>query len=413
MLSACHQDKKQDEFAHNKAQKIEKPAPPKIEYGFNLDDYTFKRDTVKSGDSFGFIMNLQGISSSKVHNVVEQVKDSFDVRKIVVGKPYIVVKDKSNPDEIAAFIYIKDNINYTVVSFADSIASASQAKLPVTTRRKTISGVINSSLSQSMSKAGAGLSLINGLANIFQWKIDLFHIQKGDKFKVIFNVNYINDSIYAGIENIDAAEFTHYNEPYYAFRYGKDSVSGFSKFYDDEASSLQNFFLKAPVKFTRISSRYTKRRFHPVQHRWKSHLGTDYAAPTGTPIHSTADGVVIASQYTRFNGNYVKIRHNSKYTTQYLHMSKRLVRVGQHVKQGQNIGLVGQTGLATGPHVCYRFWVNGKQVDPYGQKMPSSDPLSESLKPDFYAHIKPLKKELDNITVEDKVSEENYAGALQ
>src|SRR5699024_7704472 len=147
-------------------------------------------------------------------------------------------------------------------------------------------------------------------------------------------------------------------------------------------------------------------RYHPVQHRWKAHLGTDYAAPTGTPIHTTADGVVIASRYTRFNGNYVKVRHNSKYTTQYLHMSKRNVRVGQHVSQGDVIGFVGQTGLATGPHVCYRFWVNEKQVDPYKQKMPSSDPLPDSLKPGYFKAIAGLKKQLDQMSIDGNDSHE-------
>ena len=160
---------------------------------------------------------------------------------------------------------------------------------------------------------------------------------------------------------------------------------------------MQSFFLKAPLKFSRISSRYTKRRFHPVQKRWKAHLGTDYAAPTGTPIWSTADGVVIKSSYTRGNGNYVKVRHNEKYTTQYLHMTKRNVKVGQRVKQGDIIGFVGSTGLATGPHVCYRFWVYGKQVDPFKQNLPSSEPLKEELKPDYFMAIEGLKKELDSL----------------
>ena len=137
--------------------------------------------------------------------------------------------------------------------------------------------------------------------------------------------------------------------------------------------------------------------FHPVQKRWKAHLGTDYAAPHGTPIVSTANGTVIASGYTSGNGNYVKVRHNGKYTTQYLHMSKRAVRNGQSVKQGDVIGYVGSTGLATGPHVCYRFWVNGKQVDPFRQNLPSAEHITDNLKDDYFNHIESIRAELDQI----------------
>src|SRR5699024_6695954 len=151
----------------------------------------------------------------------------------------------------------------------------------ITVKHRSISGKIESSLSQSMANAGAGAALIRKLANLYQWEIDFLRLKKGDKFKIIYDENYIKDSVYAGIAHIDAAEFIHYDKPYYAFHYGSDDDSGAPKFYDEEAKTLQNFFLKAPVKYTRISSRYTKRRYHPVQHRWKAHLGTDYAAPTG------------------------------------------------------------------------------------------------------------------------------------
>jgi murein DD-endopeptidase MepM/ murein hydrolase activator NlpD len=157
-------------------------------------------------------------------------------------------------------------------------------------------------------------------------------------------------------------------------------------------------FLKAPLKFSRISSRFSPRRFHPVQKRWKAHNGTDYAAPTGTPIMTTANGVVERAGYTAGNGNYVKVKHNSTYSTQYLHMSKIKVRTGQRVQQGDVIGLVGSTGLATGPHVCYRFWKNGVQVDALKQKLPSSQPMESKYKPRFMAQMAPLKKELDSIS---------------
>ncbi|HET7360588.1 MAG TPA: peptidoglycan DD-metalloendopeptidase family protein, partial [Salinimicrobium sp.] len=212
-----------------------------------------------------------------------------------------------------------------------------------------------------------------------------------------FNEKYIDDTIYAGIQDVEAAVFVHNDKPFFAFEFVTDSTSGEKGYYDLEARPLESFFLMAPVDFTRISSRFSPRRFHPVQKRWKAHKGTDYAAPTGTPIWSTADGVVIASRYTKYNGNYVKIRHNSTYTTQYLHMSKRNVRKGDYVEQGDIIGFVGSTGLATGPHVCYRFWVHGVQRDPYKQILPAAEPINDSLKDSYFAAIAPLKKELAKI----------------
>ena len=248
-----------------------------------------------------------------------------------------------------------------------------------------------------MQAQGLSNLLVYQLSDIYQWSIDFFKLQKGDQFKMIYHEKYIDDTIFAGIESVEAAVFKHSDRPFYAFNYETDSITGQASFYDEEAKALQSFFLKAPLNYSRISSRYQRRRFHPVQKRWKAHLGTDYAAPTGTPIKTTADGVVIASSYTSGNGNYVKVRHNQKYTTQYLHMSKRNVRNGQAVKQGDVIGFVGSTGLATGPHVCYRFWVNGKQVDPYRQNLPTAKQIEDGKKDEYFAFIEPLKTALDKI----------------
>src|SRR5690606_13875792 len=286
--------------------------------------------------------------------------------------------------------------NYTVVNFGDSI-SAHTSKKPVSIKKRTVSGVISSSLSDAIESEGLNYMLTHELNSIYQWSIDFFRLQKGDKFKFVFTEKYINDSIYAGIENIEASVFVHEDKPYYAFNFVADSLSGEADFYDENARPLQSFFLKAPLNFSRISSRFSPRRFHPVQKRWKAHKGTDYAAPHGTPIWSTANGVVIASSYTGGNGNYVKIKHNDTYTTQYLHMSKRAVKQGQRVKQGDIIGYVGSTGLATGPHVCYRFWVNGVQVDPFKQNLPAAAPIEDHLKDAYFAAIEPLKEELEKI----------------
>lgn len=376
---------------------VEKTAPAPVEkYGFVLDDYLVVNDTIKSGDSFGNILVNNGVSHAKVFELVEKVKDTFNPRRIVVGKPYVILKAKDSAQTPKAFVYENDRINYTVIKFDDSIA-AYKSKKPVTVRKRTVSGVISSSLSDAIENEGLNYVITHELNNIYQWSIDFFRLQKGDQFKLVYNERYINDSIYAGIENIEASVFVHGEKPYYAFNFVVDSITGEKSYYDEEARPLQSFFLKAPLNFSRISSRFSPRRFHPVQKRWKAHKGTDYAAPHGTPIWSTANGVVVESSYTSGNGNYVKVRHNGTYTTQYLHMSKRNVKVGQRVSQGDVIGFVGSTGLATGPHVCYRFWVNGAQVDPFRQMLPAAEPIEDNLKNSYFAAIEPLKEELGNI----------------
>ena len=376
--------------------KVEKVIPVIEEYGFVLNDFEVVRDTIQPGDSFGAILDTHGMSRSKVFEITEQVSETFNPTRLVVGKPYVILKAKDSIQTLEYFIYENDRIDYTVVNIGKNIAAFKSQK-PVTIKRKTVSGVIVSNLSEAMSNQGLSVLLSHELSSIYQWSIDFWKLQKGDQFKMVYNERYINDSIYAGIENIEGAVFVHQGKPYYAFDYMADPEKGESDFYDEEARPLQSFFLKAPLNFSRISSRFSGNRYHPVQKRWKAHKGTDYAAPHGTPIWSTANGTVIAASYTGGNGNYVKVKHNDTYTTQYLHMSKRNVRVGQRVKQGDVIGYVGSTGLATGPHVCYRFWLRGKQVDPFRQNLPAAEPIADNLKEDYFAAIKTVRTKLDKI----------------
>lgn len=394
VLSACNGEKgNKDVVAEVETE--EAPAPV-VKYGFLLNDYIVVNDTIASGDSFGDILLKHGLDHNQVYQIVEKVRDTLNPRKIKVGQPYAILKARDSVKTPKVFVYENDVINYTVVTFGDSI-SAHTSRKPVTMKKRTVSGVITSSLSDAIEKEGLNYMLTHELNSIYQWSIDFFRLQKGDQFKLVFTEKYINDSIYAGIDNIEASVFVHEEKPYYAFNFVADTVSGEADFYDEKARPLQSFFLKAPLNFSRISSRFSPRRFHPVQKRWKAHKGTDYAAPHGTPIWSTANGVVIASSYTGGNGNYVKIKHNDTYTTQYLHMSKRAVKQGQRVKQGDIIGYVGSTGLATGPHVCYRFWVNGVQVDPFRQNLPAAAPIDDRLKDSYFAAIEPLKEELGKI----------------
>ena len=376
---------------------------PKILYGYDLNNYTVVEDTVESGDTFNDLIASHLVQGQSAYEAAMTMDSIYELRRIQAGKPFKILKRKDVASTPEAFIYEPNRQDFVILKLTGGM-SATKDEHPVTIRRKTATGVVNSTLSEAMEEEGLGMSAIWELSDIYKWTVDFFKLQQGDRFKMIYQERYINDTVYDGIETIDVAIFETRGKPYYAFDYMTDSIKGVRDYYDDEGKTLRNFFLKAPVNYTRISSRYSGNRFHPVQKRWKAHLGTDYAAGYGTPIVSTANGVVTKSGYTRGNGNYVKIRHNATYETQYLHMTKRLVKVGQRVDQGQTIGTVGSTGLATGPHVCYRFWVNGKQVDPYKQKLPSADPLPKDQMDIYKNHIASLKEEIDNLSYKEDES---------
>jgi murein DD-endopeptidase MepM/ murein hydrolase activator NlpD len=377
--------------------KITKPKPPKTEFGFNYADYNVVNDTIEKGETFGTILQGQNIGYKQVYNIVEQIKDSFNVRNIRYHKPYTLLRSKNKTNDLQVFIYQPDALTYYVIDLRDSIAKAYRKIKPVTLKRKTIGGVLKSSLSETLGNESVEAALASRITKIFAWSIDFFKLKKGDRYALIFKERFINDSIYDGVEELEAAFFEYKGKIVYAFPFEQDTTSGKIEYYDDQGKTLKNLFLKTPIKFSRITSRFTSNRFHPVQHTWKAHKGTDYAAPTGTPISTTAAGIVETTGYTAGNGNFVKVKHNGTYSTQYLHMSRILVKRGQRVTQGQTIGLVGSTGLATGPHVCYRFWKNGVQVDALKLNLPTGESLTGRNRERFLNQIEPLKRELDSI----------------
>lgn len=368
----------------------------KSDFGFDLNQFNVINDTVVSGDTFGGIIGKQNLGALEVHQIVEQVRDSFNVRSIRPGRPFTMLRSLDRKKELQVFIYQPDQMNYYVIDLRDSVQVTKKTR-PLTIRRRTIAGELDGSLAEALQKEKVDPALAAKIAKVYQWTIDFFKLQKGNKFGITFTERFINDSIYDGVDSLQAAFFEYKGKMVYAFPFAQNSSSGKLEYYDEEGKPLKNFFLKAPLKFSRISSRFSKSRFHPVQAVWKAHKGTDYAAPTGTPIMTTAAGIVEKTGYTAGNGNFVKVKHNGTYATQYLHMSKILVRRGQRVNQGDIIGKVGSTGLATGPHVCYRFWKNGVQVDALRLKLPNAEPMSSKHRPRFLAEIAPLKRELDSI----------------
>ncbi|WP_425550280.1 peptidoglycan DD-metalloendopeptidase family protein [Algibacter aquimarinus] len=379
------------------------------EFGFKLEDYIVKRDTIRKGDTFGVILDRNHVGYPKIFNIAEKAKDTFDIRRsLQVGKPYTLLCAKDSLETAKCFIYQPNLEEYVVINFQDSI-QAYKSRKPIKYVEKTATGVITNNISETLDEQGLSPRLAYKMADeIYAWTIDFRRLQKGDRFKVIYTDKYIDDTIYTGVHNIKAAYFEHNHEPFYAFEFETDSVKGIIDYFNEEAKNLRRAFLKAPVKFKRISSRYNlKRRIAVYGYKVRPHRGTDFAASIGTPIMATANGTVTKSSYTGGNGNYVKIRHNATYETQYLHMKKRNVKVGQFVKQGDVIGWVGMTGNTGGPHVCYRFWKNGKQVDPFKQKLPEAKPISDSLKVKYLDFIKPIKYELDNILFKPVILDED------
>ncbi|MBO3117936.1 peptidoglycan DD-metalloendopeptidase family protein [Winogradskyella sp. DF17] len=394
----CKNNQKQDVSVEKKklAEVVKKD---NIEFGFNLNNYVVKRDTIKKGDSFGEILERNKIGYPKIFQIAEKAKDTFDIaRRLVPGKPYTLLCSKDSLEIPTAFIYQPNVEEYVVINFKDSI-QAYTSKKPIKYIEKTATGIIESSISETIEEMGLSQVLVNKLADdIYAWTIDFRRLQKGDRFKVIYTDKYIDDTLYAGVHNVKAAYFEHNGDSLYAFQFETDSIKGIKDYFNEDAKNLRRAFLKMPVKFGRLSSRYNlKRRIAYYGYKVRPHKGTDFAAPVGTPIMATANGTVIESTRKGGNGKYVKIRHNATYTTQYLHMSKRLVKKGQFVKQGDIIGKVGMTGNTGGPHVCYRFWKNGRQVDPFREKLPEAEPISERLKLRYLEYIKPIKKRLDDI----------------
>ena len=385
----------------SKAEKkeVQKKVEEKIitEFGYTLNNYNVKKSKVKNGDSFGSILERNNLYYPQIYNIVQKVKKVYDIRKINIGKPYTILSSKDSLNTPLVFIYQPNKIDYVVVSLTDSLWAEKKSKA-VKIKEFEAEGIITSSLSQTMEKQKLSPLLSNELSEIYAWTIDFFRLEKGDNFKIIYSAKYIDDSIYVGLNRIHSAFFEHRGKPFYAIEFETDPKRGIVEYFDENGKNLRRAFLRSPVQFSRVSSRYNlKRRIAYYGYRIRPHKGTDFAAAVGTPIRATASGTVAKSSYTRSNGNYVKIKHNGTYSTQYLHMDKRGVRVGQFVKQGDYIGTVGMTGNTSGPHVCYRFWKNGRQVDPLKQKLPEAKPISKELKERYMVHMDPIKKQLDAI----------------
>ena len=356
--------------------------PVKDVYGLPVDLYHVEEGQVRHNQTLSDLMLPLGLSMQEIYKISQLPDSLINERKIKPANRYLYYSPADSlkgttPYAKNIFVYEKDLLNFVVINIqADSIWAWNGQK-PVETRIQFASGTIETSLWESMQTTGANPMLAVELSEIFAWTIDFFGIQKGDRYKVIYEASYV-DSTSLGINKIMGAWIYHNNNEFWGIPFVQDSVRSF---FDEEGNSLRKAFLKAPLRFSRISSRFSNSRFHPVLKIRRPHHGVDYAAASGTPVHTIGDGVITKVGYQKNGGgNYVKIKHNSVYSTTYMHLRGfgKGVKQGVYVKQGDVIGYVGSTGLATGPHLDFRFYKNGTAIDPLRVEAPPVEPIHDN-----------------------------------
>lgn len=365
-------------------------------FGFPVDDWKITDDTVRQGDYLGTILNRYGVPMSLVDKIA-RISDSIDYTRISVGRPFSVF---SLPDDTArvakVFVYENSPLMFTVFDFRDSV-DVFRKYHDVDTVVCTASGRISSSLWNVLDSKGYDWDLAVGMSQVWAWTVDFYALQKDDWFKVIFE-EYRVDGETVRIGKVLAGVFSHNGKERWAIPFVNDSVA---EFFDTSGQSIRKTFMKAPLKFTRISSRYTNSRMHPIHHVPKAHLAVDFSAPTGTPVYAASDGRITIRQYGNGAGNYVKIRHNSIYETVYMHLSKfGKYNVGDYVHQGDVIGYVGSTGWSTGPHLHYEVHENGKKINPLNFDPPTAEPVDSANMERFNREKRPWIEKIGKIVLE-------------
>lgn len=373
-----------------KTKDVEEPAK-KLIYGYDEESVDIIKSTIKQNQSLSDLLYPYHVSYQKINKIANAAKSVYDVRKLAAGQEYEIICTKDSTHKAKCLIYHLNAIDYAVYNFDDSV-TVKMDKFKVSKVEKTATGIISSSLYKALVDSGNSPKLAIELSDVYAWQIDFFGIQKGDNFKIVFDNLYVNEE-FIGVGNIKAASFYHKDTTFNAFRFEQDSIV---EFFDEKGKSLRKAFLKAPLSYRRISSKFNPNRLHPILKRRMPHLGVDYAAPRGTPVYSIGDGEILKANYAGAAGNYVKIKHNSIYTTGYLHLLKygKGIKPGVRVKQGQLIGYVGSTGRSTGPHLDFRIWKNGKAIDPLKLKAPSAKPIDTEYKALYFQKIEMYKKEM-------------------
>lgn len=380
LLFSCSGNKEgQQEQDQQVVEEVEKDI---FVFGIRANDYTLEEKEVKSGESWSTILDGYGIGVRKVLRLEDLAKDICPLNKIRAGNKYTAF---TRQDTVATYldhlVYEKNRTDYVIFSFVGDSVAISEGKREVTIRRVKRSATIKTSLWGAIMAAKLPYALAAEMEDIYEWTVDFFGIQEGDSFTVIYDEKLI-DTVSIGVSRIWGAKFTHRKRDYYAIPFEQD---GKVKYWEKDGSSLRKQLLKAPLKFSRISSGYTNARLHPVLKVYRPHHGIDYAAPVGTPVRSVADGVIIQKNYAGAAGNMIKIKHSGDLVSGYMHLQKFAngISVGSRVSQGQLIGYVGSTGRSTGPHLDFRLWKAGKPINPASVPQTSGDPLAKKHREKF------------------------------
>jgi len=375
-------------------------------FGICIDSLDVTDFQVRSGESLSVIYTNLGFSGVQSSRMVNVAADLLPPRSLRAGMNYHVFTTQDSVPQVAHIAFARSRTNFVVFDLLGDSIHARAYEVPIITKRRYSEGVVNSSLWNAIAASGSDPILATMLSSIFAWQIDFFGIQQGDKYKLIYNAAYIeNDSVPLRIESIEGVIFTHRSRDFYAIPFEQDSVR---IFFDENGNSLRRAFLRAPLDFYRITSRFSNARFHPILRRYRPHHGVDYAAPTGTPVRTIGDGTVIERGYQRGGaGNFVRIRHNATYTTTYMHLSRfgRGIQQGARVNQGDIIGYVGMTGLATGPHLCFRVHRNGVPINPLTMEAPPDVPVHPELMDSFNVVKQNILNEIARLSVERKKHE--------
>ncbi len=364
-------------------------------YGLSTDTLNVEEFSIRNGQNLSDMLVEQGIDYPVIDQIVSSSSSIYDVRKMRAGNTYYVLSTKDSLEEPKYLVYERNPIDFVVFGLTDSFEVYLQSKSLITDTIQT-SGIIDGSLWITMMENADDPNLAIALSEIYAWSIDFFGLYPNDSYKIIYEKTYA-DTQYIGIGNILAAEFGHRGSPYYAFYFLQDQKSDY---FDEKGESLRRAFLKAPLRYSRISSGFSYNRRHPILKIRRPHLGVDYVAPLGTPVHTVGDGVITKAGRFGQAGRMVEVKHNGTYRTQYLHLSKygAGIKVGSSVKQGQVIGYVGSSGLSTGAHLDFRFYQNGKAVDPLRIESPSVEPIDPENVEEFNNTKNYWKQQLDSIS---------------
>ncbi len=405
LLASCSHSTQNTDQSDNQIEQAE--ISQNLMYGLDIDSLTFETHTIRNGENLSLILNKFDLGNGIAEAINSKYKEILDATKLRVGYHYdAFFSNDTESQQLKYLVFQKSQIDFAVIDFTKDTLQVYPYTKEITLKRKFASGTIESSLWNAIAKSGGDPILAMKLHDVYAWQIDFFDTKKGDSFAVVYNEAYIDDTTALYIESIESAKFDHNGKSFNAIPFVQD---GGTEYYDEEGNSLRKAFLKAPLDFFRITSKFTNARFHPVLKRYRAHHGVDYAAPTGTPVKSIGSGKVIAKGYQRGGGgNYIKVKHNGSYETSYMHLSKfaKNLQVGANVQQGQVIGYVGSTGLSTGPHLDFRVYKNGTPINPLTMDAPSALPIKKELKNSFFAHRDLLMNELDSciqvIPVESK-----------